>query len=81
MKWFYNKEKQGVIAETQPKGYHYDFRGQDLSCATVHESSEQALKDAIEFEEVKKKYMERFGKKPNGRAKKETLIKALADDR
>ena len=81
MKWFYNKNKQGVVAEEQPKGYHYDFRGKDLSCAIVSEQSEQELKDAIEFEEIKRKYMERFGKKPNGRAKKETLIKALADDR
>jgi hypothetical protein len=80
MKWFYNKEKQGVIAEKQPKGYHYDFRGKNLSCAIVSEQSEQELKDAIEFEEVKKRYMQHFGKKPNGRAKKETLIKALADD-
>lgn len=81
MKWFYNKEKQGVVAEIQPEGYHYDFRGKDLSCTAVHDPSEQELKDAIEFEEIKKQYMERFGKKPNGRAKKETLIKALADDR
>lgn len=80
MKWFYNENKQGVIAEEQPKGYHYDFRGKDLSSTVIHERSEQELKDAIEFEEVKKKYMQRFGKKPNGRAKKETLIKALADD-
>lgn len=80
MKWFYNKDKQGVIAEEQPEGYHYDFRGKDLSYATAPERSEQELKDAIEFEEIKKKYMQRFGKKPNGRAKKETLIKALADD-
>lgn len=80
MKWFYNKNKQGVVAEEQPEGYHYDFRGKDLSCAIAPERSEQELKDAIEFEEIKKEYMQRFGKKPNGRAKKETLIKALADD-
>lgn len=80
MKWFYNKEKQGVIAKEQPEGYHYDFRGKDLSPSVTLERSEQELKDAIEFEEIKKEYMQRFGKKPNGRAKKETLIRALADD-
>lgn len=80
MKWFYNKSKQGVVAEEQPEGYHYDFRGKDLSCFTAPERSEQELKDEIEFEDIKKEYMQRFGKKPNGRAKKETLIKALADD-
>jgi len=80
MKWFYNKQKQGVIAEGQPKGYHYDFRGKDLSCAITSERSEQELKEATEFEEIKKQYRQHFGRKPNGRAKKETLIKALADD-
>jgi len=81
MKWFYNKEKKGVIATTQPKGYHYDFRGKNLSSPDTPERSEQELEDAIEFEKTKAQYMQKFGKKPNGRAKIETLKKALADDR
>lgn len=80
MKWFYNKEKKGVIAATQPKGYHYDFRGKNLSSTDVQRQSVQEIEDAIEFEEIKMQYMQKFGKKPNGRAKVETLKKALIDD-
>ena len=80
MKWFYNEKKQGVVAETQPEGYHYDFRGKNLSSTDVPSRSEQELEDAIEFEKIKTQYMEKFGKKPNGRAKKETLIEALNSD-
>ena len=80
MKWFYNKNKKGVVAKTQPEGYHYDFRGKDLSSTNDLDRSEQELKDAIEFEEIKTQYIKQFGRKPHGRAKVETLKKALADD-
>lgn len=79
MKWFYSEKKIGVIAETQPEGYQYNFRGENLSSPIINQT-EAELIDAIEFEELKNKYMKKFGKKPNGRSKADTLRKALGDD-
>jgi len=76
MKWYYNKDGLGVKAETQPEGFNYNFRG---VCET-EELSEEKLIDAIELEDLKSQYMKKYGRKPNGRAKAETLRKALEDD-
>lgn len=78
MQWFYNKDGEGVMAEKQPDGYHYDFRG--ASSAVEPEATEEELEQAIELEELKTRYMEKFGRKPHGKVKRETLIKALEDD-
>jgi len=79
MKWFYNKEKDGVVADVQPEGYHYNFRGEDLLTPTREPTAEE-LEKALELEELKTRYMEKFGKKPNGRSRADTLKKALGDD-
>jgi len=80
MKWFYNKERQGVIAEQQPTGFHYDFRGKNLSCASVQSADETQTEEEKDLAEIKEQYRKKFGRKANGRAKKETILKALADD-
>lgn len=80
MKWFYNKDGKGVLAVAQPEGYHYDFRGNSLIDETEPEATEEELETAIELEDLKTQYMEKFGKKANGRANKKSLIKALEDD-
>lgn len=77
MRWFYNKDKQGVIAEKQPKGYHYNFRGQDLLRIT---SDSEEKKKAEELDEAREKYRLKFGKKAHHFSSKKTLLEALNND-
>jgi len=79
MKWFYNKDKQGVIAEQQPEGYHYDFRGKDLSRTAVRDKEEPETEEKKELAEIKEQYKKKFGRKPHGLLKKENILKAIAN--
>lgn len=80
MKWFYNKKGQGILAEQQPEGHHYDFRGTDLSCTAICNKKDIESEEEKELAKIKEQYRQKFGRKANGRAKKETILKALADD-